>query len=103
MIVRKDNGERDLVIRNLKIVHRNNRNADHPNWQTRLIENTINNICTNVDVLIVNTPVAHAHIDVHTHVNSPLNIHAPIDVDILTHVNTPVNVRAQIDVDVHTQ
>ena len=61
--------------------------------------------CTNVDVLIVNTPVAHAQIDVHTHVNSPLNIHvqvhAPIDVDILTHVNTPVNVRAQIDV--HTQ
>ena len=31
MIVRKDNGERDLVIRNLKIVHRNNRNADRPN------------------------------------------------------------------------
>ena len=31
MIVRKENGERDLVIRNLKIVHRNNRNADHPN------------------------------------------------------------------------
>ena len=58
-------------------------------------------------MLIVNTPVAHAQIDVHTHVNSPLNIHAqvhaPIDADILTHVNTPVNVRAQIDVDVHTQ
>ena len=107
MIVRKENGERDLVIRNLKIVHRNNRNADHPNWQPRLIENTRNNICTNVDVLIVNTPVAHAQIDVHTQVNLPLNIHAqvhaPIDVDILPHVNTPVNVRAPIDVDVHTQ
>ena len=107
MIVCKDNGERDLVIRNLKIVHRKNRIADHPNSHTRLIENTINNTCTNVDVLIVNTPISHAQIDVHTHVNSPLNIHAqvhaPSDVDILTHVNTPVNFRAQIDVDVHTQ
>ena len=41
-------------------------------------------------MLIVNTPVAHAQIDVHTHANSPLNIHAqvhaPIDVDILPHV-----------------